>query len=140
MHESLRGENEPSEHLVISEAASGMRCCPPAPTKPDAILSKGPIDLLLCSICHSLPLYSVLVYLLHGLLHATKVQAPRKAETCPSCAWKHGNCFTHSASPSTHVGVQVKSLCCCQSSSSENDVVKATVGSGRDTGEGASGR
>ena len=90
---------------------------PTCPYKPECNSVKGPYRFFGCSICHYLPLYSVLVYLLHGLLHATKVQAPRKAETLPILCmetWKPF--YPQYASPSTHVGVQVKSLCCCQSS------------------------
>ena len=90
---------------------------PTCPYKPECNSVKGPYRFFGCSICHYLPLYSVLVYLLHGLLHATKVQTPRKAETLPILCmetWKPF--YPQYASPSTHVGVQVKSLCCCQSS------------------------
>lgn len=85
------GWNEASEHLVISEP----RCCPPAPTNPDAILSKGPIDFLVVAfvtICLYVVYWSIYFMVCFMQL---KCKPPGKQRPCPSCAWKHGNRFTH---------------------------------------------
>lgn len=93
-----------------------MRCCPPAPANPDAILSKGPIDFLVVAfVTVCLHIVYLSIYFMIWFFQL-KCKPPGKQRPCPSCSWKHGYRFTHSASPSTHAGVQAKSLCCCQSS------------------------